>query len=122
MRKLFLLSLLGCLAACTNTPTQNLYYWGDYEQLIYDWYHKPGSAVPSEQIYKLNEVISRAEQEGKAVAPGIFAQLGMMYAMVGNPAAAEQAFREEKARFPESAVFIDGLLERSQKIRAGQSI
>ncbi|WP_019602501.1 DUF4810 domain-containing protein [Teredinibacter turnerae] len=119
MQKLFISGLLlAALSACTATrgPGQ-LYYWGDYEDLIYLSYKKPGNATPAEQIERLSKVIDRAQAEGKAVAPGIYAQLGMMYAMVGNQSAAEQMLMEEKARFPESAVFIDGMLERAKQMR-----
>lgn len=105
--------LMACLlvSACQNTT--NLYYWGEYEQLVYDMYHKPGSATPEVQIDKLSLDIEKANNSGQNLPPGVYAHLGLMYAAVGNMPAAESAFTAEKNLFPESAVFIDGMLKRA---------
>lgn len=118
MRKLVFTGVLVlALSACTTTGPGQLYYWGEYEDLIYNAYHKPGDATAGAQIERLTRVVERARNTGKPVAPGIFAHLGMLYAMIGNPAASEQMLVEEKTRFPESTVFVDGLLERARKMQ-----
>lgn len=99
------------LGACQTTP--ELYYWGSYEQLLYDMYNKPGSATAELQIDSLSTDIEKAENRGKKVAPGIHAHLGLMYAAVGNMAAAEAAFNNEKRLYPESATLLDGMLQRA---------
>jgi hypothetical protein len=91
----------------------NLYHWGEYQELVYDIYLNPGEADPATQIYKLNLSIEQAENSGMKVAPGIFAHLGMVHAQVGNPMLAKDALLQEKALYPESSVFIDGILSRS---------
>ena len=107
----------ACLAACllmgACESTSSLYYWGDYEQLVYDMYNRPGKAPPELQIDKLTSDIEQAQNSGKRVAPGIHAHLGMMYAAIGNMAAAEVAFNNEKALYPESATLLDGMLQRA---------
>lgn len=105
------LAALFLLSACQSTS--NLYYWGDYEQLLYDMYNRPGKAPPELQIDKLSTDIERAQNSGKKIAPGIHAHLGLMYASVGNMAAAEAAFINEKTLYPESAVLLDGMLQRA---------
>ncbi|MBV1880070.1 MAG: DUF4810 domain-containing protein [Pseudomonadales bacterium] len=105
--------LLGCAPA-----QKNYYYWGKYEQLIHDMYVKPGTADAGTQIQKLTTDIQKAQNYGKEVPPGVYAHLGFMYALKGNIAQAEDAFNEEKARYPESVVFIDGMMNRAKEKRA----
>ena len=44
----------------------------------------------------------------------------MMYALNGNIADAEAAFLEEKKRFPEAEVFIDGMMQRALANTGGE--
>jgi len=102
------------LANCTVT-TNDQYFWGSYENLLYDMYIKPGSVPPPLQIDKLEVDISKATNKGKAIPPGVFAHLGMMYAANGDIANATRAFNKEKTLYPESQVLIDGMLERASR-------
>lgn len=111
MLRVALFAAVILLAACESASS--LYYWGDYEQLVYDMYNRPGKAPPELQIDKLSADIERARNRGKKIAPGIHAHLGLMYASVGNMAAAEAAFTNEKTLYPESAVLLDGMLQRA---------
>lgn len=94
---------------------QDIYYWGEYEQLIYDFYVEPGSADPQMQIEKLTADIQKSESLGKRVAPGIYAHLGYLYAVQGKDSQSKAAFMEETTLYPESIVFIDGMLSRAKK-------
>ena len=111
------LSTLLLLAGCA-TPNHNLYYWGEYEQIIHDDYITPGSLDTLSQIQKLNVDIQQSENNGKKVAPGIYAHLGFLYAIQGNIADSQSAFLEEKARFPEATIFIDGMMQRAKNNKA----
>jgi len=99
------------LAGCISTP-QNTYYWGNYEKVLHDMYVKPGEATPQVQITTLTTDIQQAENQGKPIAPGVYAHLGLMYSIEGNVGAAEDAFNQEKALYPDSTVLIDGMLAR----------
>ena len=111
--KAFALLAFVLLASCaTQKPT---YYWGHYEPLIYDMYHKPGKAEPGVQIDKLTQDIQRAQDNGLKVPPGLHAHLGLMYAIQGNVAQSQAAFLKEKTLYPESAVMIDGMLKRANE-------
>lgn len=101
------------LSGCVKKPT--MYYWGEYESLIYSMYIEPGTAEPDVQIEKLKNDIQLAERTGKKTPPGIHAHLGFMYAAAGNSALAKDSFAHEKALFPESAKFIDGMMARAFK-------
>lgn len=99
------------LAGCASTETQ--YYWGEYEDLVYKIHHTPSEVPPNVQIEKLLADIDKAGASGKPVPPGIYAHLGLMYAADGNKELALQSLIKEKELFPESAVFIDGIIQRS---------
>lgn len=113
-------TMAACLLLGACETTSSLYYWGDYEQLVYEMYNKPGKAPPELQVDKLSADIERAQSSGRKVAPGIHAHLGMMYASIGNMAAAEAAFANEKALYPESEVFLDGMLQRAYQAKQKQ--
>ena len=101
------------LGACAQQKT--IYDWGSYEQLVYDMYANPGKADPGTQIAKLTQDVERINAEGRHVAPGVHAHLGYLYYTQGQVPLAEEEFTIEKQLFPESAVFIDGMLARMQK-------
>ncbi len=110
--KLYICTAL-LLAGCASVKTQ--YYWGDYEELIYETYHNPEEVPPSIQIEKLNIDIEKAQAVGKPVPPGLYAHLGLMYAANGNRELAIVALTREKELFPESTKFIDSLIRNSKK-------
>ncbi|MCF6281248.1 MAG: DUF4810 domain-containing protein [Candidatus Polarisedimenticolaceae bacterium] len=94
---------------------KEIYYWGEYENLIHDSYINPGSADPQTQIEKLNTDLQKAEALGKRIAPGIYAHLGFLYAMQGKESQSKSAFMEEQALYPESTTFISGMMERAER-------
>lgn len=118
LRALVLASIflvVGCAA-----PKPEIYYWGAYEELIHDAYFKPGAADPATQIEKLNADIQKSVAQGKRIAPGIFAHLGYLYAMEGKVSQSTAAFRQEQTLYPESKVFIEGMLNRAKKNEENQ--
>lgn len=99
------------ITGCASNDTQ--YYWGEYEDLVYKTHHTPGDVPPTVQIEKLQTDIEKADAAGKPVPPGVYAHLGLMYAASGNKELAISSLTKEKELFPESAKFIDGLIQRS---------
>jgi len=112
MRAAFAIAALLVLSACVKPP---LYSWGRYEDLIYQMYIKPGDADPVTQTAKLREDIEKANVESKPVPPGVHAHLAYLYYQQGDLGAAKQEFLIEKKLFPESAPFVDGVLERMER-------
>ena len=107
----FLLSLplfAGCAA-----PT--LYSWGQYEDIIYESYAKPGQMPPEKQVEKLEQDYQKARSANKSVPPGWHAHLGYLYFQLGKLDQAKQEFQTEEATFPESAAFMDQLLAKFDK-------
>ena len=114
--KITLVAILSALvlSSCV-APKQNTYYWGEYESIIYKMYAEAGSVEADIQIEKLNTDIAEANTYGKKIPPGIYAHLGFMYASIGSSDLAIDAFTQEKALFPESTKFIDGMINRAFK-------
>jgi hypothetical protein len=114
MKRIILVFFLTTFGA--GCATQNsIYYWGNYENLLYTSYALPGEASPNLQIAKITSDIQRADAEGKPVPPGIHAHLGMLYVAVDNMEQAHVAFIQEKTLYPESTIFMDGIIERGFK-------
>lgn len=101
------------MAGCATN--KDIYYWGEYEQLIYDAYMKPGSADTATQIEKLNADIQKAAATGKKVPPGIYAHLGFLYAMEGKDSQSKAAFKQEQTLYPESNTLIEGMMKRARQ-------
>lgn len=108
MKKILLLPLAAMLAAC-GTSQQTLYHWEKYPDTVYQGMQ--GKKSPDQQVAELEKYLEQAKSKNKAVAPGVYAQLGMLYVEMGRGELAAKAFNEEKVRFPESAQFMDFLLK-----------
>jgi len=119
MKKIFVVLLVVLLSACANTKP-NQYYWGNYENLIYKMYNKPGDADPGKQIQLLTEDLQKAQAKGKPVPPGFHAHLGLMYAMLGNAAQSQVAFEQEKTLFPEAEPLVSSLMDKQGKEAEGK--
>lgn len=98
------------LTACATTPP--LYSWGQYEEIVYSGYKNPGSSDPVTDGDLLAADIERTESAGLRVAPGVRLHLGYLLYSQGRDAEARNMFEMERQMFPESAVFVDGLLSR----------
>ena len=87
-----------------------MYDWREYETSIYRL-TVDGASVQDE-ILVIERDIELTESQGKRVPPGKCAYLGYLYADAGDLERAKECFEREKEFFPESGVFIDGLLRR----------
>ena len=116
IKKILLMSLTtGLLMGCTTTKTQ--YYWGNYEQLVYQMYAEPGEATPEVQILKLTTDLQITTDKGMVTPPGVNAHLGMMYAAAGNSEQALAAFENEKRLFPESKKLMNDMITRARGVQ-----
>lgn len=104
------LAALLLATGCTSTPP-TLYAWGQYEPLVYASYASPGKVPAAEQLALLQQDIDEAAASGRRVPPGVRAYMGYLLAEEGKPDAARVQFLAEKVAFPESAVFMDRLIE-----------
>jgi len=115
IKKIGFASLTLLLAACADktTTNNNIYGWEGYEPTVYEYY-QGGKSGPEQQIEELKQSIEKTRAIGKAVPPGLHAQLGLLYAKTGNTDKAFQEFTTEKTLFPESAAYMDFLMKNKQ--------
>ncbi len=111
---LFGLLISTVLSGC-GFVNKDIYYWGEYENIVYQSYVAPGEMDVQTQIEQLNTDLQKTEAAGKKIAPGIYAHLGMLYAKQGKHTQSRAALLQEKTLFPEAGVLIDGMLSRAAK-------
>lgn len=109
-----LLWVAGALLLAGCQTTRPLYYWGNYEKVLYLTYAKPDKATLELQREKLQEDVQQAEGRGLLTPPGLHAQLGYVYYQMGDVREAVTEFGLEKLLFPESAVFMDRMIEKAK--------
>ena len=102
-----------CLAAGCASRSPGLYGWGSYQAQVYEHF-KATSTNPEDQILALEADLEKIRSKQATPAPGYLAHLGMLYTSIGRDDKAFQAFEQEKALFPESAQFIDFLINKSK--------
>ena len=88
------------------------YYWGSYEQNIYNIYMNPGKADPESLIIRMEADVEKARAADKPLPPGFHAQLGYLYFKVGKTDLARSEFILEKEQFPESAVLMERFIKQ----------
>jgi hypothetical protein len=102
------------LAGCATGPTGPgpLYAWESYQEQVYS--HLQGGDRQA-QIEAMEADLEKIGASGKPPPPGFYAHLGLLYVETGNDAKAINCFETEKARFAESAAFMDFLLKKYRK-------
>ena len=111
MRSCAGLALGGLLLAGCNAP-KPLYQWESYQPQVYG-YLKGDSK--EEQAIALERDLEKIKAKNGAVPPGYHAQLGLLYSSLGKDDQMIQQFRTEKALFPESATYMDMLVNNASK-------
>lgn len=113
MRFAVLLSgLASALMLCGCTSSKSLYYWGHYEQNVYDMYVVPDQATAEVQVEEMEADIEQARAAGRPLPPGFQAHLGFLYFQLGNFDMARRSFESEKVTFPESTVLMDRFIDK----------
>ena len=108
-RQLIVLCLLLTGLGCGPSY---MYQWGEYQEMLYAAYIEPGSVDIQDEIGRLSDQVERTEQSGKLVPPGLRAHLASLLYQTGDEEGSASLFLAEKEAFPESAVFVDGMIER----------
>lgn len=106
------LTLAGC---ATNTA---LYNWGPYENQIYAHFKNES---PEEQILILEKHVQETQAKGRQLPPGFRAHLGLLYSKVGREGDFVMALEQEKAAFPESAIYVANILVRTKSKREARN-
>ena len=103
--------LSGC---ATRHP--NMYTWGNYEAQVYA--HFKSNDNPEQQIAALEKSLSGSSRI-ISFPPGYHAHLGLLYGEAGRIDEMKKEFESEKLLFPESAPFMDFMLQKLNKNTQG---
>jgi hypothetical protein len=122
IKKIGLLSITALsiiMSGCSAQP-KTLYNYGDYSQSYYSSKREP----TQESMLALQESIKRAienssQSRSGRVPPGIYANLGYIYLKAGKTQEAILNFEKEKATYPESAHFMDRIINKIQVSKQG---
>jgi len=102
--------LFGAMAVlAAGCAPQGRFEWGTYEPALYAYYKSPSERALYEK--ELVKTIERGRKSGK-VAPGLCAELGYIRLENGDIAGAQASFDEEMRLFPESRMFLGGVIIR----------
>ena len=107
-----LASVVGLIAASSGCQQPSLYEWGRYEASVLRMYSPDKSYEVHKEIDYLIQEIEKTERQEKQVPPGKRLHLGYLFYMSGDKDSTRHWFEAEKRAFPESEVFVDGLLGR----------
>lgn len=102
--------LAVALVGCAQRPPA-LYQWGGFQRQLYEHFKGDGSS-PEEQLRVLEAQAKQAEGRGAALPPGFHGHLAMIQFRLGRFDEAKRQLETEKAKFPESAPYMDFLLNR----------
>lgn len=108
MTRCLWLVVLTLLAACAQPPA-GLYDWSTYSRTLYRYQKEPTPEHLATRIGVLQQIIGHANQSGKKVPPGIYAELGYLRAQQGNSGEAQQLYALEGQTWPESQVLMKRL-------------
>lgn len=109
-RGVLLAGVLVLGAGCVGTDSY--YDWGRYDYSVRALVTSGGSGGDwSRERALLAAEIKRSEENHRRVPPGKHAHLGYLYSLGGDSKLARLHFLAEKTLFPESAVFMDRLVE-----------
>lgn len=112
MKKSFfmLLALSLFTVGCAQQP-KTLYEWEGYQASLYN-YFVPSKHDAQAQVAILEQSIEKAQAKGSRAAPGLHAHLALLYFNLGRDEEGVGHLVTEKQLFPESAAFVDFMLEK----------
>jgi len=94
------------------------YAWNSYDSTLYGYYKNP--AEKEKYMERLKTIILKAEQS-KKVPPGIYAEYGYMFYENKNYPDAIIYFKKEYDLWQESRVFMQKMIDNSNKMLAATS-
>lgn len=112
MKLRYLIAIIVLLAFAGCATQSSLYYYGDYSYKYYKMVKKQDETSKANFTKTLNTIITKSkDQYKKPVPPGIYCDYGMMMASQSNIEEAHKYFNLEKTTWPESAKFMDYLIQ-----------
>jgi hypothetical protein len=107
-----LIGLIGCAP-----PT--MYNWNGYSESMYAFHREP--AEKQKFIEALLLVISKNEEAGTRIPPGIYAEYGYMMLSIGKSEDAVVYYTKEMNAWPESTAFMKTMIAAAKNNRSNKN-
>ena len=115
----FLLFISVAFIGCAQQKP--MYYWGNYSDTLYHAKKEPGVETLAKHKEALENIVEESNNRNLRVPPGVYAELGYLYAAQNNSKKAIELFSLEKTTYPESTIFMDRLIMQTEKRDSGSS-
>jgi hypothetical protein len=102
------------LGACAQKGPAPLYLWETFPKQQYEALLAANTGVPSGELLAMQAHAEKARGASVALPPGFRAHLGLLKLSAGDAQGAREAWLAEIAAFPESAPYMQGLLNKLQ--------
>ncbi|MDR0546360.1 MAG: DUF4810 domain-containing protein [Dysgonamonadaceae bacterium] len=110
MKKTIIAALSGLfLMSCVST--NNLYYWGNYQERTYDYAKNGTDQSLSDLMTTYQTLMDKQTGSRKTVPPGICADYGYVLYKQGKKEEGLALLEKEIALYPESAVFVSRIIK-----------
>lgn len=103
-------AILGALTGCATRAPQ-IYMWESFPPQQYNALLGEGVS-PDAQLQVLQGHVEKARGANALLPPGLRAHMGKLHLEKGDAGNARASWLAEKAAFPESAPYMDQLIER----------
>jgi hypothetical protein len=103
------LPLIVTVALLLGGCVTSRYKWGAYDPALYAYYKDPTRQAELETA--LDAIVKEAEKTGSLIPPGVYGEYGYLLLQQGKTAEATALFQKEKEHWPESAVFMDHMIQ-----------
>lgn len=110
------LIVVSALSTLACAPVSR-FEWGSYEQALYAYAQNPENRAV--YVGSLEKAIENGRARN-AIAPGLLAELAYIRLEDGNRQEALKLFEEERALFPESAPFMDRIIQQTRTTAGAQ--
>ena len=102
------------LTGCGSAKNQNIYHWDRaYIDSVYESLNEEGDI--NKQISNLEKTVQDSYTNKKKIAPGLYAQLGLLYSKIGDNSKSIMYLNKEMEMFPESKKYITLLKNKGEK-------
>ncbi|GFO61018.1 lipoprotein [Geomonas silvestris] len=100
------------LAGCATKP---VYYYGDYTKTQLEYVREPNEQTMKQRFEALDDIIANSKDKSSSgrVPPGIYADYGYLLTVTGKNAEAVAKYKQERELYPESAVFVDYMINKT---------
>lgn len=106
---------------CATTGSQPMYYWEDYSESLYQAKKHPSAETLAEHKAVLERIVETSKEKNCRMPPGVYAELGYIYALQNDNKKAIELFTLEKQTYPEATLFMDRLIQRSERIPGAEN-